>query len=329
MLKDVLGPPARAIFTALNWVESRAFPRYTLHYNPTFILGPPRSGSTLLYQSVAFALATSYFTNLANRLRVTGSPAIPVIAARLVKTLRLTEHHHETFDNYYGRGKGWGSSSNGLEIWDTWFPEGYIGPGQTPIQLQRAIYQAVAATERISNRPFINKGQNHSVRIQALVEIFPEALFIQCLRSPLDMAQSIFIARTRDFPFLGYKPQDPGRVWFSVKPKEYKSIKDKGLIEQICEQVYFTEQNIAADRQIVGQERFHFVHYRDFCQRPRQEIEKIAKFMNERGAPTQVIKKLPAAFTFSNERKLDQATYRAMADHLETLYGQAMEPDQK
>jgi hypothetical protein len=315
-LKNMLRPSARTVFRALSWIEDKVTPEYKLRYSPTFIIAPPRSGSTLLYQLVAYTLSTSYFTYLTGRLRVRESPAIPVFTARLAKILGLVERSRETFENYYGSGRGWGGPS-GLEIFDQWFPDRYVEPGELCAGYQQAIYQAVAATERIFDRPFVDKEQKHSVRIQALVGIFPNILFIQCIRDPLAMAQSIFIARTRDFP----------REWFSAKPKEYDRIKDKGLIEQVCEQVYFIEQNIAADRAVVGEGRFHFVNYRDLCQNPQREINRIAEFMNDHGAPTQIIRPVPDSFHFSSGRKIDKATYLAMADYLEALYGRPMEVD--
>jgi hypothetical protein len=326
VFKSILRPPARLIFSTLSWIEGKVSPEYKLHYSPTFFIGAPRSGSTLLYQLVAYTLSMSYFTNLTGRLCVQGSPAIPVFTARLAKTLGLVERHSETFESYYGYGKGWGGPHTG-KIWDQWFPDGYIGSGELCARYQQAVYQAVAATERIFDRPFVSKGQKHSVRIQALVDIFPNALFIQLMRDPLAMAQSIFIARTRDFPYLPRKPEDPRRAWFSVKPKEYDRIKDKGLMEQACEQVYFTEQDIAADRAVVGEDRFHFVHYRDLCQDPRREVGKIAEFLTNHGAPTQVIRSIPVSFKFSSGRKIDEATYLAMADYLEALYGRPVERD--
>jgi hypothetical protein len=327
VFKKVLRPPARIAFITLSWVESKVSPEYRLRYSPTFIIGPPRIGSTLLYQLVTYALSTSYFTKLAIRLRVQGSPTIPVFAARLAKGFGLVKNHRERFESYYGNGQGWGGPDEGSQIWNQWFSRGYVGPGELCIKDQQEIYQAVAATERIFDRPFVNKDNFNSVRIRALAEIFPEALFIQCLRDPLATAQSIFVARTQDFPYRECKPDDPRIEWFSVKPKEYARIRDKGLIEQICEQVYSIEQNIAADRSVIGGEHFHPVHYRELCQHPRREIKKIADFMINHGAPTRIIRSIPASFNPSGKRKIDKASYLAMANCLERLYGQPMEVD--
>lgn len=321
--KEILRPPMRMALGALSWIEDKTSPKYDLRYNPTFIIGPPRCASTLLYQLVAYTLSVSYFTNLTGRLRIKESPSLPILSARLVKASHLTERHQETFANYYGYGKGWGGPHTG-EIWSQWFPDGYVSPGELCERERQGVYQAVAATERIFDRPFVSKALNHSVRIRALVEIFPDALFVQSLRDPLDMAQSIYLARTRDFPYLPRKPEDLERVWFSVKPKEYESIKDKSLIEQVCEQVYFVERNISADRTVVGEERFHFVHYEDLCHDPQREVEKIADFMSSHGAPTRIVKSAPVSFVFSSGRKVDKDTYLTMAQCLEALYERPM-----
>lgn len=245
---------------------------------------------------------------------------MPVFTAKLAKILQLTERHQETFKNYYGFGKGLGSPYNGIEIWSYWLKDGYMKPEELSINNQQAVYQTVAAIERIFDKPFVNKEQKNSVRLRVLAKIFPDALFIQIKRDPLDVAQSIFIARTQDFPYLSGIPQNPQKNWFSTKPKEYEQIKNKGLIEQVCEQVYYVEQNISTDRALLGNDRFHSINYLDLCKDPAGEMDKLIKFMREKNAPVKLIRPVPESFNYSNGRKLDKDTYQKMTAYLEQLY---------
>lgn len=317
LLKYMLHPPARYFFKGLAWLEKSVSTKYTLQYNPTFIIAPPRSGSTLLYQLITYALATSYFTYLTGRLKIVDSPALPVLSAKLSTALKLHHHHQETFENTYGAGQGWGGPA-AHEVFNAWFPDEYTPAGNLSIEKQTEIYQAVAATEQIFKHPFVDKEQKHANRIAALLEIFPDALFIQCHRDPLDIAQSIFLARTQDF-----NPED----WFSAKPKNYANLKKKSIIEQVCAQVYFLEQDIAADRGKAHPEQFYDVSYHHLCQNPADELQKIASFMTRHGAPTEIVQDIPSIFPFSSGCKLDKGTYLALADHLESLYGQPMKVD--
>ena len=329
-LKNVLRPAALMTLNILAWSERKLWPEVKLHYSPVFIVAPPRSGTTLLYQLMTGHLSTCYFTNLAAKLSIGGGCAPPILSAKLGKLLRLKRSQSGAFESYYGLAKGLGGPHEAHAIWDQRFPEEKhaIPSGYLSADDRWVIYRAVASIERVFDRPFVNKCIRNSVRIEALAEIFPTAIFIQCTRDRLDMAQSIFIARTQAFPFQNSEARDPLKFWFSVKPREYEMIKRKGLIEQVCEQMYYVERSIAAARDALGQDRFLLIDYKDLCQAPRCEIDKVVSFMNEHHAPTQVINPLPDSFPYSTGQKIDQDSYVGIAHYLSQLYGRPIEDSQ-
>jgi hypothetical protein len=317
-IKNLVGPPARPIFGLLGYLEYRLLPDYQLRYSPTFIVGPPRSGTTLLSQIVTCALTTSYFTNLASRLRVQGIRRPPVIlSARLAELFKLTERHQETFQSHYGHTKGWGAPAGDAMIFKHWFPNRFMGPGEVTAETQRCVYQAVAGTEQVFGYPFVSKTVENSVRIGALLEIFPTAVFLRCVRNPLAIAQSIYVARTQ----TGY----PCNRWFSTKPKEVHELRQKSLEEQVCGQVYYVEQNMAEGLAPVEPDRILSVDYEQVCLNPRRQIGRIASFLGRNGAPTKHIRTVPASFPYSAVRRIDSDTYRTLTHHLEDLYGYQME----
>ncbi len=325
-LKKLFRPPAILAFKVLSWVECKIWAEPQLRYSPVFIVAPPRAGTTLLYQLMAGNLSTSYFTNLAMRLQVKGSPVVPIIGAKLVKFLKLKPNSSAAFESYYGATKGLAGPHEGNWVWNQWFPEDvhHVPPGYLSTKAQKNIHRAVAGTERVFGRPFVNKRIRNSVRIEALAEIFPTAIFIQCTRDPLDIAQSIYIARTHDFPFQDKCTKDPSQWWSSVKPREYETIVKKGLIEQVCEQIYFVEQHIDRARDALGDDRFLEIDYKSLCQAPRREIDRVIEFMNANNAPTCILKPIPAAFSYSTGRKIDRGTYCALAEYLSELYQRAI-----
>lgn len=320
-LKKFLRPPAGLTLEALSLLEGKLWANVQLCYSPVFIVAPPRAGTTLLYQLMTGCLATSYFTNLAMRCHIRGAKMTPIFGAYLSKLLGLNRNHNTTFKSYYGATKGWGGAHEGRLFWHQWFPQHVhaIPPGYLSPEVQRNVYRVVAGIERAFDLPFVNKRIMNSVRIEALSEIFPQAIFIRCTRNPLDIAQSIFVARTRDFPFQDQE-RDPKKFWVSVRPKEYETIKNKGLIEQVCEQVYYVEQSIIAAREALGEDRFLTVDYKDLCQAPHREMDRIVKFMNAHNAPTRVIRSFPDTFPYSTGRKIDEDSYLAMSDYVNQLY---------
>ncbi len=316
-IKNMTGPLARPIFGPLGWLEERLLPDYQLQYSPIFIVGPPRSGTTLLSQLVTYTLATCYFTNLASRLRVQGIRRPPVVlSAWLAKQLKLIERREETFKSSYGRTQGWASPNDSAMIWGHWFSNRFTGPDELTPEAQRAVYQIVAGTEKVFDAPFVDKAAENSVRVGALVQIFPNALFLRCIRNPLAVAQSIYIARTQS----GY----PVDRWFSTRPKELQELRSKDLVEQVSGQVYFTEQNITEGLSLVSPDRILPIEYKKVCYEPQNQVKRIADFMNHHSAPTQQLRAPPTQFPYSYTRRLDVATYQLLIDQLERFYGYEM-----
>jgi len=329
-LKSALRPVALLTCDILGWIEKKLWPQTELRYSPVFIVAPPRSGTTLLYQLMTGYMTTCYFSNLAQRLRVQGSEILPAFSARLVKWLRLDQRQDGLFKSYYGATVGWGAPNEANGIWERWFPEEehYVPPGYLSVPDRQGVYRAVAVTERVFDSPFVNKCIRNSVRIEALAEIFPTALFIQCTRNPLDMAQSIWVARTQTLPFELSDLSDPSQSWWSVKPKEYESIKHKSMVEQVCDQVFFVEQGIIAARKALGEDRFLIIDYQDLCQKPRDELDHVIQFMNDHGAPTQATQTAPDSFPYSTGQKIEASDYGAMADYLSYLYQRPIGSDE-
>jgi len=304
----------QAIFRILGRIEGLVSTEYELHYSPIFIMGPPRSGTTLIRQLVAWAIPTSYFTNLTRASWTTLGYPLPVTTAILVKWLKLTKWS-PSFESEYGFTPGIGRPVEGGDIWNYYFQtyNAPVEPEEISIERQHLIYQAVAATERIFDLPFVNKTVDLSVRIRALVKIFPTALFIQVERNPLDVAQSLLKAGMYDFP---------DREFFSTRPKECEDLSNKSKVEQVCEQVYYIGKNIAFERSVVGEDRFLKVTYKNVCENPLRELNRIANFMTGHGVPARIIRSIPASFPYSHGRKIDYTDYLAMATYLRNLYSQ-------
>jgi hypothetical protein len=317
LLKRLVKPPAQFALGFLGLLESALLPPCRLTQTPIFIIGVPRSGTTLLYQLIDFALPTCYFTNLTKMFRgrfITQPPL--VLSAWLAKKLRLIEHRKETFESRYGTTEGWGNPSDTGDIWRHWFSKGYyVGTGVLPYQQKRYLCRAVAWTERIFGRAFVDKTVDNTVRILALDEIFPTACFVQCIRSPLAIAQSLYIGRMEEIRL--------GMPYFYTdypKPREYERIKNKGLVEQTCELVYYIDRNMHNDKAALSADRFLTVEYESLCNSPEREIRRVAQFMKNHGISVERIKPVPPSFPISQNRRIDSGIYHALIYHLERLY---------
>lgn len=303
----------RVLALPVNWAaraEGHARAGERLEYAPLFIIGPPRSGTTLVYQSICHSLEVAYPTNLMVDYGLDRGPSICRILHGACG--KLPHRRRDAFSSDYGATKGLAAPSEAGPIWNRWFckdthytPEGVLDAGA-----RRAVYRSVANMERVFGAPFVNKNVKHSVRIRALVEVFSDAIFLEVTRDPLMAAQSIFLARSKRFR---------SSRWWSVKPKESEDLVGLSLAKQAAAQVFYIRRCIAQDRERVGSERFFSVAYEAFCRAPNAELERIAKFMAARGAPAGFEKALPDSFPCACGPAVPEETSEEMRRFLSKL----------
>jgi hypothetical protein len=298
-------------FKMLSYFEKYNANDYELRYSPTFIVGPPRSGSTLTMQLVTWSIPTSYFSNMMTSSCLTLGYPLPYTMAKVGKWLRFL-HKSPIYQSHEGNIKGRGRSTEGTYIWEYWFGtrRSSFEPNDLSTEQINQIYQAVAATERCFDLPFINKTINLSLRIRALAKVFPSALFIQIKRNPIDIAQSIYKIR------LG----KTDRGYFGARPRECDNGGENNLIQEVCEQVYYIEKSIASEKSAIGESKFMTVSYKDICEKPTAELQRIAEFMNSNGAPARVTQQVPERFKCSTGRKIGEKEYNIMHTFLAELY---------
>lgn len=301
----------KALFKGLVIIEKAITKKYTLKFPPIFIVSPPRSGTTLTRQVLAWTFPTSYFSNFTSMSTLHAGRPLPITTAYLVKRFGQTELG--SFENSYGRTHGRSAPAEGETIWGYWFKARYtaVEPQDLSAEQQSQMYRAVAATENIFGAPFLNKTTTLSLRIRAIVKTFPQALFIQVTRDPLDSAQSIYLARTNRYPH-----------WLGAMPKECEASEKRNIIEQVCDQIYYIEKNIAYERSILGDERFTSVAYKDLCDNPTREVGRIVEFLAGHGVPAKISNPLPGSFKFSQGQKIDETPYLVMKHYLDHLYSQ-------
>ena len=302
----------KIMFYGLNVLEKAQRGEYKLQYSPTFIVSPPRAGTTLTRQVVSWAIPTSYFSNLTAVSSFHLGKPLPITTAKMAKRMG-GDQNLGSFESNFGRTEGRGAPAEGETIWAYWFRNRYgpVSPEDVSPQQAQSMYQAVAATEQVFGLPFFNKTTVLSLRIQAIRKVFPTALFIQVMRDPLDTAQSIYKARTTRYP-----------TWLGARPPECENIDGKSVLQQVCEQVYYVEKFIARERTAVGEKAFLTVHYKDVCQNPQREAERIAAFMDANGAPAKLTRPLPESFKLSHGRKVEEPEYHEMRRLLDKLYRQ-------
>lgn len=282
---------------------------------PMFIIGAPRSGTTLLYQVLTSAYQVGYITNFAARM-----PHAPALAAALQQRLRLCSQARaegDPYESYHGKTSGRCGPHEAGAMWYRWFPQGmhvYVPAGSLSAAARTDIRLTVARLTQHHQHPMIFKNTYHTMRIAPLLEALPEALFLVCQRDPLDIAQSILQGRIRTHG-------DKSR-WWSVPPKEIDTLLQHPYWEHIPEQVYYIYQQIAQDRHALAEDHFMDVPYTNLCQQPAATLAGISARVAQHGGHLQPAATLPATFPISTGRKVDEEDYGKMAEKTRELWNQ-------
>lgn len=261
---------ARAAGRALRLTESFLLRRTRPAGSPQlFILGLPRSGTTLVYQYIVHRLHVAYFTNGVGRY-----PHSPC-AITWLQHLFYGEYRSD-FRSHYGKvAHALGPREAGA-LWARFFDlEAYCSQEQVSPQERELLRATIACVQGIyGGAPFVNKNVKHLLRIDPLAAIFPEACFLTIERDVRDVALSILRAR--------HTQQKDPRQWWSVRPPNHAALGDLSAAEQVAGQISGLETRLAADLAAIDPARRIHCRYDDFCARPEELITRLAERLGAR-----------------------------------------------
>lgn len=302
----------RALSRALGHIESVLLTDRPLRHPPTFVLGPPRSGSTLLGQLLTYALDVAYLPSLPGWMPCEGRPPA-VWLTRAARALSLTEPRAEFASHYGAAGVGDAADSERL-VWHYVLPEGHLEPNDLSDAARRASRAIVSGIERVFCRPFVDKSVAHAIRIPALLDLFPDALFVRIRRNPLAVAQSVYLGRSRSDAMA--------RAWPTPKARGYETLRDKTLLEQACGQMALFEAEIDEAWPLIPASRRTELSYEDVCDDPQRAVTAVAELLCKSGAPTTQVEALPPRLRRSEKRRVDRDTYDRIAELVSRTYAE-------
>lgn len=229
------------------------------HQPQLFILGLPRSGTTLIYQYIVHCLDVAYFTNGVERAR--WYPCLMTAYQRW----RYGDYRSD-FKSRYGQVEGPVAPHEAGGVWGRFFDnEAYTRYDDLTPETIRLLRRTVFCVQGI-NRPFVNKNVKHLLRIDALAGVFPNAHFLVVERNLADVAVSVLRGR--------YKNHGNGAVWWSARPPNYEALKNLTPAEQVAGQVMALREKMELDLAALP-ERVLRVGYEDFCRAPETLIEQL------------------------------------------------------
>jgi hypothetical protein len=253
------------------------------------IVGSSRAGTTFVYQALARYLPLTYFTNLSALF-----PRAPLTASRLF--LRRTGTERATFQNYYGNTAGLDGPNDGFHIWNRWLgTERYRAPQTLAEDAIASMRQFFAAWTQAFGRPLLNKNNRNADCVALLGHVLPEAFFVVVRRNPVDLAQSLLIARQ-------HVQGDKRRKWGLLSLDQQDAGDPLGYVDSVCQQIMEIDRKLGADCQTLPASRFIDVQFERFCDNPADVIAEISNRIG--GAPvdtTLVRRELDPAVRSTNQ----------------------------
>ncbi len=227
-----------------------------------FVLGLPRSGTTLVSQYLVHRLAVAYFTHGVGR-----HPKAPAVVTRLQHWLH--GDYCSDFRSEYGKARGPSSPRVAGSFCGRFFGlDDYVRFEDVSEADARTLRATIAATQRVfGGAPFVNKNVKHMLRIDALARLFPDPLFVVVRRDLRDVALSMLEAH--------HKGLADASGWWSVKPPDHAALRELPLPEQIVGQLVSLRDRLHRDLAALDASRVFWIDYADFCASPANAIEPL------------------------------------------------------
>jgi hypothetical protein len=233
-------------------------------YPCVYIVGAPRSGTTLASQLLSFHLDVGYISNL-----VAAFWQAPVTGLRLAKKL-LPVSAETSYVSTFGRTQGLHEPHEFGYFWSQML--GYADMQQREPAFEDSIdwdnmrRVLINMTHAVA-KPLVFKPFLLGYHITRTVQVLPKSIFVRITRDPLDNALSILKMRRKYASSL--------EEWVSLKPREYPQLKDASPFEQIAGQVYFLNKMLDAQLQQLDAANYLNVPYERLCDEPRAVIADI------------------------------------------------------
>ncbi|MEM7736751.1 MAG: sulfotransferase [Deinococcota bacterium] len=270
-------------------------------YPCIYIVGTPRSGTTLASQLLSFHLDVGYVSNL-----VAAFWQAPVTGLRLAKKL-LPANAETSYASTFGRTQGPHEPHEFGYFWSQML--GYNDMQQREpafedsINWQNVCRVLINMTHSVA-KPLVFKPFLLSYHITRTVQMLPKSIFVRITRDPLDNALSILKMRRKYARSL--------EQWVSLKPKEYPQLKDMSPFEQIAGQVHFLNKMLDAQLQQLEAANYLNVPYERLCDEPRAVIADIQTRLAMHGSEVTAFN-VPARFDTVRYQDRQSDDYQCLA----------------
>lgn len=232
-----------------------------------FVIGAPRSGTTLFMQWLASSGRVAYPTNLLSRFY-----GAPLVGARIQALLADPRYQFRDelpefrlgvdFVSENGKTRGALSPNEFWYFWRRFLPFNSLDYADAS-ELARGgrlgdLRDELNALANICEGPFALKATLVNQNIESLASLFNRALFVDVRRNPVANMHSLLEARRRQYGSLAH--------WYSFRIREYPELAELDPLDAVAGQVAATRRSIETALATMPEECWLRVDYEAFCE---------------------------------------------------------------
>ena len=271
----VRGRTRTAINRVLHEIELQRGSRLDarLDHAPIFVVGPPRSGSTLFFQLLVEAFDAGWLCNA--HMRWPGGASL--IERR---DHPRADYRPSSYTSRYGDTDQPWEPHEGTNFWYRFFPRDrheLTAADATPGRL-RAFRSAVRELADACGGPVFFKNSLNTLRIPVLATALPEARFIYISRDREANARSILTGRMKNATLDS---------WWSATPAGAEQHEGENPAAQVVWQSDRINEVALRELGALDDERWTRVSYSDVCRDPAGTIARIETWLHDTGVPIQ------------------------------------------
>lgn len=304
---------------------------------PTYIAGLARAGTTILlqtlystghyttltYRNMPFVMAPRLWSQLSRRSRQSAQAAERAHGDRLKVDYDSPEAFEEVF---------WMMATKGLFV-DTNKLHPHKVQGSGILDYRQFVANVLGVEqnpeENVAKR-YLAKNNNNVLRLDSILEAFPDARIVVPFRNPYDHAKSLLAQHarfsdqhTRDSFSLEYMNW-LGHFEFGLnhKPFGFDGVSGGDQKVPLDSLDYWLDYWTSIYAYVASKyaERVFFFDYDSFCQDPNDNFKKLARFLNiGEGVLTTVASKVEAATRYAADDSVLRSSVRLVHEQLISL----------
>jgi hypothetical protein len=270
-----------------------------------FIVGAPRSGTTVMMQCLAHSKAFSYPSNLLSRFY--SSLGLGYKIQKMLFDPKFQFQNDLGLCDYQvkkGLSSNLGKTVGALEpnvFWYFWYLHfkygdlSFLSEEQWQASETTRFINEINIIQKESGKPFAMKAMIMNWNIIELAKLCPNAIFFRMKRDPVDLALSIYHARKH---YTGSFDE-----WWSFKPPEYEQLRKLSAKEQVAGFIISIEKALDFAFSTMRRPNILTVDYKSFCMNPNDELERLKTLYSEKGINLKLTKSPKLTFSTTVDKK--------------------------